>query len=125
MKRVVMAFALLAAIVLYSVTASICLNGWQNNITYIIDEIRLCNEKGDSENASAAADKLTYTWTKLEKGMSIFVSDEKLNNISSSVAKLPQFVTEANDELDAELESIRRQLKLICRGELPLWYNLL
>ena len=57
--------------------------------------------------------------------MSIFVADEKLNNISSSVAKIPGFVAEANDELDAELDSIRRQLRLLCRGELPVWYNLL
>ena len=125
MKRVKAAFALVGAIILYSVIASLCLVNWQKDISEAIDIIEFYNEKGDSGNASAAADELTYTWAKLEKKMSIFVCDEKLNNISSSVAKVPQFVTEANDELDAELESIRRQLKLICRGELPLWYNLL
>jgi len=125
MKRVKAAFTLIGAIILYSVIAFLCLASWQSDIDVIIDEIRVCNEKGDSGKASAAADELTYRWARLEKGMSIFVCDEKLNDISSSVAKVPQFVTEANDELDAELESIRRQLKLICRGELPLWYNLL
>lgn len=125
MKRVKAAAALIAAIILYSVIASLCLVNWQSDIDVIIDEIKLYNENGDSGKASAAADELTHTWARLEKGMSIFVCDEKLNNISSSVAKVPQFVTEANDELDAELESIRRQLKLLCRGELPLWYNLL
>lgn len=125
MKRVKAAFVLIAAIVLYSVIASVCLANWQSDIDVIIDKIRFYNEKGDSGNASAVADELTYEWAKLEKKMSIFVCDEKLNNISSSVSKVPQFVTEANDELDAELESIRRQLNLLCRGELPLWYNLL
>ncbi len=125
MKRVVMAFALIGAILFYSVIASVCLSGWRDSITDIIDEIRLYNENGDSGKASVAADKLTDEWVSLEKKMSIFVSDEKLNNISSTVAKIPQYVTEANDELDAELESIRRQLGLLYRGELPLWYNLL
>lgn len=125
MKRVKAAFALIGGIILYSVIASLFLMNWQGEIDVLIDEIRVCNENGDSGKASAAADELTYRWAMLEKGMSIFVCDEKLNSISSSVAKVPQFVTEANDELDAELESIRRQLKLICRGELPLWYNLL
>ena len=125
MKRVKAAAALIGTIILYSVIASLFLVNWQSDIDVIIDEIRLYNEKGDSGKASAAADELTHKWARIEKGMSIFVCDEKLDNISSSVAKVPQFVTEANDELDAELESIRRQLKLICRGELPLWYNLL
>lgn len=125
MKRFVIALVLIAAIVLYSVTASVCLVSWQGNVTVIIDEIKLYNENGDSGKASASAERLTSEWISLEKKMSVFVSDEKLNSISSSVAKVPQFVTEANDELDAELESIRRQLKLLCRGELPLWYNLL
>lgn len=125
MKRVKTAFALIAAILLYAVIASTCLISWQREIVGIIDEIKLCSENGDSGKTSAAAEKLSLEWTSLEKKMSIFVCDEKLNSISSSVAKVPQFVTEANDELDAELESIRRQLKLLCRGELPLWYNLL
>ncbi len=125
MKRVKAAFVLIGAIILYSVIASVCLVNWQSGITEIIDEIKIYNTSGDIGKISAAADKLTDEWTSLEKKMSIFVCDEKLNNISSSVAKVPQFVKEANDELDAELESIRRQLKLLCRGELPLWYNLL
>ncbi len=125
MKRFVTALVLISAIIVYSVIASVCLFGWQDIITDTIDEIKLYNEKGDSEKTSAAADELTDEWSRLEKKMSIFLRDEKLNNISSAVAKVPQFVTEANDELDAELESIRRQLKLLCRGELPLWYNLL
>ncbi len=125
MKRVKAAFALIGAIILYSVIASVCLVSWQREIVEIIDEIELNSENGDNGKTSAAAEKLSLEWTSLEKKMSIFVCDEKLNDISSSVAKVPQFVTEANDELDAELESIRRQLKLLCRGELPLWYNLL
>ena len=125
MKRVAMAFSLIGAIIVYAAVASLCLINWQGDVTEIIDEIKLYNESGDTGKTSAAADRLTDEWKSLEKKMSIFVCDEKLNNISSSVAKVPQFVDEANDELDAELESIRRQLKLICRGELPLWYNLL
>lgn len=125
MKRVAMAFSLIGAIIVYAAVASLCLINWQGDVTEIIDEIKLYNESGDNGKTSAAADRLTDEWKSLEKKMSIFVCDEKLNNISSSVAKVPQFVEAANDELDAELESIRRQLKLICRGELPLWYNLL
>ena len=125
MNRVKTAFLLMAAIVIYSVIAVLFLNGWQSNINAIIDEIKLYSENGDSGNAFAAADRLTSEWSELEKKMSVFVGDEKLNSISSSVAKIPQLAAKANDELDAELESIRRQLKLICRGELPVWYNLL
>jgi len=125
MKRFVIALILIAVIVSYSVIAAFCLNSWQADVTGIIDEIQLYSENGGEENASVAADKLIDEWIVIEKKMSIFVADEKLNNISSSVAKIPGFVAEANDELDAELDSIRRQLRLLCRGELPVWYNLL
>lgn len=125
MKRFVVALILIAVIVSYSVIAAFCLNSWQTDVTGIIDEIQLYSENGGEENASVAADKLIDEWIVIEKKMSIFVADEKLNNISSSVAKIPGFVAEANDELDAELDSIRRQLRLLCRGELPVWYNLL
>ena len=120
-----MAFALVAAIVVYSAVAAGCLGKWKNDVIDIIDRIIMYNENGDSGKASAAADELTDEWISLEKKMSLFVRDEKLDSISSSVAKVPHFIAEANDELDAELESIRRQLKLLYRGELPLWYNLL
>lgn len=125
MKHFITALVLMALIVVYSVIASICLNNWQKDVTDIIDDIRLCNENNDSGGASAAADELTDVWVKIEKKMSLFVLEDKLSAVSSSIAKVPQFVTEANDELDAELESIRRQLELIYHGELPLWYNLL
>ena len=125
MKRVIIAFGLVFAIIAYSVTAAVCLRGWCNEITALIDNVAEQNKSGDSGKTSAAADGLSREWRLLEKKMSMFVCDEKLNSISSSVAKVPQFVSEANDELDAELESIRRQVNLLYRGELPLWYNLL
>lgn len=125
MKRFVISLVLMTLIVAYSVFASLCLIGWREDVTDIIDRIKLYNENSDNGKLSAAADELAKEWNMLEKKMSIFVCDEKLDNISSSVSKVPQFVDAANDELDAELESIRRQLDLLCRGELPLWYNLL
>ncbi len=125
MRRVVMAVCLMLIIVGYSTLAVVCLDRWRDSLTDSLDEIMMHNENGDLGKASEAAEQLSEKWIGLEKKMSVFVSDDKLSGISSTVAKIPHFITEANDELDAEIENVSRQLNLLYRGELPMWYNLL
>ncbi len=125
MNRVITACCLIAAIILYSASAALIIRSENAELIEIIGQISECNEKGDSENASAAAQRLNYKWRSFERKMSVFVRDDKLNSISTSVARISPYIDEANDELDAELQNIRRQLTLIYRGELPAWYNIL
>ena len=113
------------AIMLYSVFAAFVIHNENDNISRIIDEISMHDQNGDSEKASDAAEKLGDEWYRFERKMSVFVRDDKLNIISASVARVKPYVTEANDELEAELQNISRQLELLYRTELPTWYNIL
>ncbi|MGN0674334.1 MAG: DUF4363 family protein [Oscillospiraceae bacterium] len=125
MNRVITACCLIAVIIIYSASAALVIRSENAELTEIIGQISEYNEKGDSEKASAAARRLNDEWHSFEKKMSVFVRDDKLNSISTSVARISPYIDEANDELDAELQNIRRQLDLIYRGELPVWYNIL
>lgn len=109
----------------YSAFAAWIIKGENEELASITDEIDLYNKNGDTANAGAAAERLTEKWGRFEKNMSVFVRDDKLYTLSTTVSKVPSYINDANDELDAELENIRRQLKLIYRSELPMWYNIL
>ncbi|MDE5740958.1 MAG: DUF4363 family protein [Oscillospiraceae bacterium] len=125
MKRVVIAAAIIAAIMVYSASAVVIIKNRNSELIAVTEEIREYNKIGDSEKAAAAADVLQNKWYAFEREMSVFVRDDKLSTLSASVAKIPSYITAANDELDAELESIHRQLNIIYRSELPAWYNIL
>lgn len=125
MKRVAIAAVLLAAIMICSAVSVLIIRAENRELILVTEEIREYNKSGDSEKAAAAADVLQNKWYAFEREMSVFVRDDKLSTLSASVAKIPSYINSANDELDAELESIHRQLDLIYRSELPVWYNIL
>lgn len=125
MSRIIIAVCLMLAIMLYSVFAAFVIHNENDNILQIIDEISMHNKNGDSEKAFAAAERLNTEWDKFEIIMTVFVRSDKINTISSSVARVKPYVTEANDELEAELQNISSQIELLYRTELPTWYNIL
>ncbi len=124
MNRVVTAFSIIAAIIAYSVFAAVVIRREKDELIAVTDEIIAYNDLGDKENAYASAEKLSGIWSDLEKKMSVFVRDDKLHELSKAVSKVGPYINAANDELDAELHNIRRQLQLVYRSELPTWYNI-
>ena len=124
MNRVIVSFCLLVGIVLCAVGSAEGIRNENDELIEIIDEIILYSENGDDGMASAAAEKLSVKWNDFERKMSLLVRDDKLNTVSASVARIKPYVSDANDELAAELQNIRKQLSIIYRSELPVWYNI-
>ncbi len=125
MSRLITSVCLMLAIAAYSVFAAFVIKDENEELDSIIEEITAYTQYNDVEKASEAADKLNKKWDKFERKMSVFVRDDKLNTISTSVSRVKPYLEEANDELDAELRNISRQLDLLYRMELPTWYNIL
>lgn len=125
MKRVAIAAALLAAIMICSTASALIIRAENRELAAVTEEISEYSKAGDTEKAAEAAERFTELWKRFERKMSVFVRDDKLGELSASAAKVPAYIAAANDELDAELESIRRRLDLIYRSELPTWYNIL
>ena len=124
MNRVIVSFFLMVGIVLCAVGSAAVIRNENRELIEIIDEIILYSENGDNGKASAAAERLSAEWNDFERKMSVLVRDDKLNAISASVAKIEPYADGENEELTAELNSIRRQLYIIYRGELPVWYSI-
>lgn len=125
MSRIITSVCLMLAISVYSVFAAFVIRNENDKLSQIVAEISMHNQNGDTEKTSAAAERLNGEWNRFERKMSVFVRDDKLGVISASVARIEPYVTEANDELEAELQNISRQLELLYRTELPTWYNIL
>lgn len=125
MSRVIISFCLISVIALYSLSAILILRTERTELIGIIDDITMYDENGDSEKATAAAANLSKKWVDYERIMSVLVHENKLNSIGASVAKIQPFLDTDSDELEAELQSVRLQLVILYRSELPLWYNVL
>lgn len=125
MKRTITAFALLSAIIIWSVTGIFIVRKENNNLIEIIERIEAYCEADDMTSAEELAGQLEAMWRRYERKMSLIVADEKLTDLSVAVSKIKPYCRDANDELLAELENIKRQLELVYKSELPLWYNIL
>lgn len=125
MKRTVTAFVLLAAIIIWSVTGIFIVRKENDNLVDMINSIEAYCEKDDMDSAEKLAGQLEAMWRRYERKMSLIVADEKLTDLSIAISKVKPYCRDANDELLAELENIKRQLELVYKSELPLWYNIL
>ena len=125
MKRTITAFVLLAAIILWSVMGILIVRKENSVLVGIIENIKLCCENDDMINAEKLAGQLETVWKRYERKMSLIVADEKLKDLSIAISKVKPYCRDANDELLAELENIKRQLELVYKAELPFWYNIL
>ena len=125
MKRTVTAFVLLTGIVIWSVMGIFIVQKENSSLIDVIKRIESCCENDDMGTAEELAEKLEVLWKKYERKMSLIVADEKLTELSMSISKVKPYCQDANDELLAELENIKRQLELVYKSELPLWYNIL
>lgn len=125
MKRTITAFVLLTAIIIWSVLGIFIVQKENSSLVDVIKLIESCCENDDMTEAEKLAGKLEKLWKKYERKMSLIVADEKLTALSTSISKIRPYCRDANDELLAELENIKRQLELVYKSELPFWYNIL
>ncbi|MGN0586019.1 MAG: DUF4363 family protein [Oscillospiraceae bacterium] len=125
MKRPIIAAAALVIIIIYSVSAVMLIKKENSRLEDVLDVIQTCCENNDMEAAAENAAVLEELWYDYRRIMSIAVNDDRLTELGTAIAKVRPYAEEANDELEAELESIRRQLDMIYKSEIPLIYNIL
>lgn len=125
MKRPIIAAAALVMIIIYSVSAVMLIKKENSRLESVLDAIQTCCDNKDMEAAAENAAVLEELWCDYRRIMSIAVNDDRLTELGTAIAKVRPYAEEANDELEAELESIRRQLDMIYKSEIPLIYNIL
>ncbi len=82
-------------------------------------------ENGDTEEALRLSNELNEYWHQYEKKVTMLVHDDALSGINVSIAKITPFISNENDALIAEIQSIYHQIDQIYEEEFPNWYNIL
>ena len=84
-------------------------------------------EYSDGRTAESAilAEELNDKWEKYQKTASIFVRNEKISSVQTSMSRLKPLIENENDELNAEFENARSALEWIVESEIPKLTNIL
>ena len=125
MKRVKIAVTLIVLIIIYSVTSLFILDNQNDLLKGRIEKIQQVYESGDVEGALALSNELNDFWHSYERKVTMIIHDDALANLNISIAKVPPFISNENDELIAEIQAIYHQIDQIYEEEFPSWYNIL
>ncbi len=125
MKRVIFSAVLLGIILIGSVLSSISICRDTNSLTAELENIQSVYESGNTEKALALSNEMNTHWHTYEHRMSLLIHDDKLSPLNMSIARITPLISNENDELIAEMQSIYHQLERIRCTELPYWYNIL
>lgn len=125
MKRVKIAVTLIVLIIIYSVTSLFILDNQNDLLKGRIEKIQQVYESGDVEGALALSNELNDFWHSYERKVTMIIHDDALANLNISIAKVTPFISNANDELIAEIQAIYHQIDQIYEEEFPSWYNIL
>lgn len=116
---------LLGIILIGSVLSSISICRDTNSLTAELKNIQSVYESGNTEKALALSNEMNTHWHTYEHRMSLLIHDDKLSPLNMSIARITPLISNENDELIAEIQSIYHQLERIRCTELPYWYNIL
>lgn len=125
MRRIKIAVTLLCIIIVYSTASLFILNRENKLLKEKIQAVQNEFEAGNTEQALMYANELNVFWRKYERTVTMIIHDDALNGINISIAKITPFVSNENDELIAEIQSVFHQIDQIYEEEFPSWYNIL
>lgn len=125
MRRVKIAAAIIAVIIIYSIGSLFILDKWNDDLKSRIEKIQQVYESGDTEQALSLSNDLNLFWHDYERVVTMLIHDDSLQSVNISIAKITPFISNENDELIAEIQSVYHQLDQIYEEEFPSWYNIL
>lgn len=125
MKRVIISAVMMFVILLWSAAGCYVVNRVSANLRNDIRYIQNIYESGNTEQALLLSNELNKKWHGYELILSLMVHDDKISSLNFSIARITPLISNENDELIAEIQSIYHQLERIRQSELPYWYNVL
>ncbi|MGN0621498.1 MAG: DUF4363 family protein [Porcipelethomonas sp.] len=125
MGRVKISIAIIAGIILFGIVGIFVVDHKTDDLLNMLDETQQLSSQGKTEEAAELADELNSKWEKYQKVASIFVRNEKISGVQTSMSRLKPLIENENDELNAEFENARSSLEWIIESEIPKLTNIL
>lgn len=125
MVRIKISLGIVAGIIILSVLGIFLLDHKTDRIIELLDETRSYSDEDNNEKAIESVEKLMNEWEKYHTYASIFVRNDKITNVETSMSRLKPLIENDNDELNAEFENARSCLEWIIESEIPIWSNIM
>ena len=125
MVRIKISLGIVVAIIVLSVSGIFVLDYKTDRVLKLLEETRSYSDEGDNEKALEAADSLEKEWEKYHTYANIFVRNDKITNVQTSMSRLKPLIEKDNDELNAEFENAKSGLEWIIESEIPKLTNIL
>ncbi len=125
MVRIKISLGIVVAIIVLSVSGIFVLDYKTDRVLKLLEETRSYSDEGDNEKALEAVDSLEKEWEKYHTYASIFVRNDKITNVQTSMSRLKPLIEKDNDELNAEFENAKSGLEWIIESEIPKLTNIL
>lgn len=125
MVRIKISLGIVVAIIVLSVSGIFVLDYKTDRVLKLLEETRSYSDEGDNEKALESADSLEKEWEKYHTYASIFVRNDKITNVQTSMSRLKPLIEKDNDELNAEFENAKSGLEWIIESEIPKLTNIL
>ena len=125
MVRIKISLGVIIAIIVMSVSSIFILNYKTDRVLELLNETRSYSDKGDSKKALEAAESLEKEWEKSHTYASVFVRNDKITSVQTSMSRLKPLIEKDNDELNAEFENAKSGLEWIIESEIPKLTNIL
>lgn len=125
MIRVKISLVIITSIIVLGISGIFILKNKTDDLLVILDETQALSEEGRISEAADLADELNKEWESYQKIASIFVRNEKISGVQTSMSRIKPLIENENDELNAEFESARSSLEWIIESEIPAITNIL
>ncbi len=125
MGRVKISLGIIIGIIIFGVSGIFIIKHETNEILDMLNNVQSIFSDGRTAESAILAEELNDKWEKYQKTASIFVRNEKISSVQTSMSRLKPLIENENDELNAEFENARSALEWIVESEIPKLTNIL
>ena len=125
MVRIKISIGIIAAIIILGVAGIFVLDHKTDRVIDMLEEAKKYSDAGDTQMAIEAVGKLEQEWERYHTFASIFVRNDKITSVQTSMSWLRPLIEKDNDELNAEYENVKSGLEWIIESEIPKFSNIM
>lgn len=125
MVRIKISIGIIAAIIILGVAGIFVLDHKTDRVIDMLEETKKYSDASDTQMAIEAVGKLEQEWERYHTFASIFVRNDKITSVQTSMSRLRPLIEKDNDELNAEYENVKSGLEWIIESEIPKFSNIM
>ncbi|MGN1480784.1 DUF4363 family protein [Porcipelethomonas sp.] len=125
MGRIKVSLAILVSIIILCICTIFVLDNKTDKVIELLDETKKYSDEGDTQKALESVKILEKEWEQYQSFASIFVRNDKITSVQTSMSRLRPLIENNNDELNAEFENARSSLEWIVESEIPRFSNIM